>query len=384
MIEVSKFCGFLEDENISFYTGVPDSQLKPFCDFITAKWGTDGNHIIAVNEGNAVALAAGHFLATGKVGLVYMQNSGLGNAVNPITSLTDPEVYGIPVIYMIGWRGQPGVKDEPQHIKQGQITEQLLNILGIQYVPVSQQTSESELYELYKKKLKPLLSEGRSVAFLIEKGALVNSTSFCYSNQNTLTREHAIQIMLDQQPVQSINVSTTGKASRELFEYRENTQADHQRDFLTVGSMGHASMIALSIAENVNVPVWCFDGDGAMLMHMGALALIGNRKPRHFIHVLLNNESHETVGGMPTISTNMYWITISKTLGYAASYQVHTEKELKQVLGQVQQQNGPVFIEVLVAIGSRSDLMRPNIKPIENKQNIMKYLNTVVENRNGI
>lgn len=374
MVQVEAFYDFLVEKEISYFTGVPDSQLKPFCDFITAKLGTGRKHIIAANEGNAVSLAAGYHLATGKVGLVYMQNSGLGNAVNPITSLTDTEVYGIPVLYMIGWRGQPGVKDEPQHVKQGKITLQLLQLLDIPYFIIDSNTTMDEIRNVYEESLQKALCNGKSAAFVIAKNAFDKVFGIQYANEYELSREEAIKIIIDHQEAEDIIVSTTGKASRELFEYRETKGQSHEMDFLTVGSMGHASMIATAIAENTSKKVWCIDGDGAIIMHMGALALIGNRKDDNFYHILLNNGAHETVGGMPTISYSLDWGKAVDSFGYRGYYRAENGSELSAVLNKVKQESGPILIEVMVNLDSRENLGRPTIKPIDNKKDIMEYI----------
>lgn len=374
MINVADFYEFLADNGIDYFTGVPDSQLKAFCDFITLKYGTGKNHIIAPNEGNAVALAAGYHIATGNTGLVYMQNSGLGNAVNPITSLTDLEVYGIPIVYLIGWRGQPGVKDEPQHVKQGKITLELLETLGINYFIIKKETKLEELKNAYKNTMETTLKNGKSVAFVVEKDAFEADGKFEDNNNNELTREEAIKAIADSVEEASIIVSTTGKASRELFEYREKNNFGHEKDFLTVGSMGHASMIGLSIAENSNKKVVCIDGDGAMLMHTGAAALIGSRKPENYLHILINNGAHETVGGMPTISYKIDWQNAVKSFGYTNAYKASSIAEIEHYIKSAQGTKGPVLLEIMTNAQSRMDLTRPNIKPIDNKINIMNYL----------
>ncbi|MDF2944226.1 MAG: phosphonopyruvate decarboxylase [Herbinix sp.] len=374
MINVEDLYEFLQDKGICYFTGVPDSQLKPFCDFITLKHGTGNRHIIAANEGNAVALAAGYHLATGMVGMVYMQNSGLGNAVNPITSLTDLEVYGIPVIYMIGWRGQPGVKDEPQHIKQGKITLDLLKLLDIEYIILTENTTLEDVKVGYSDIFEKAIKEGRSVAFVVEKDAFENAGKTVNNNTNCMTREEAIQIIVDFQDKDDIIVSTTGKTSRELFEYREAKGEGHEKDFLTVGSMGHASMIATAIAENSARKVWCIDGDGALIMHTGAAALIGCRKPKNLYHILLNNGAHETVGGMPTISYSIDWVTVMNALGYQKSYKASTRKELYDILSVARLSEGPIYIEILLNVSSRENLTRPTIKPIDNKKEFMRFV----------
>lgn len=375
MLSVVELYDYLKENEITYFTGVPDSQLKPFCDYITAKLGIGKQHIIAANEGNAVALATGYHLATGKIGMVYMQNSGLGNAVNPITSLTDPEVYGVPVLYMIGWRGQPGVKDEPQHVKQGKITLELLKLLDIEYMVISKDSTLADVNTVYQDRFKKAFEIGKSVAFVVEKDALESVNQLMNNNSYSMTREEAIQVIVDAQDEKDVIVSTTGKASRELFEYRESKGESHEKDFLTVGSMGHASMIALGIAENSSKRVWCIDGDGAMIMHTGASALIGSRKPEKFIHVLLNNGVHETVGGMPTISYDIEWGKTVRSFGYRHIFQVASKKELSDILLKVKLIEGPTFIEVMINVGSRNDLTRPNVKPIDNKRNFMCLFN---------
>ena len=374
MVNVEELYKFLHDQEIRYFAGVPDSQLKPFCDYITGRLGIGKEHIIAANEGNAVALATGYHLATGKIGMVYMQNSGLGNAVNPITSLTDPEVYAVPVIYMIGWRGQPGVKDEPQHVKQGKITLDLLKLLGIDYYIISKETTMRDLADVYGGSFSKLLKQGKSVAFVVEKGGLQEAGLQEYKNSYPMTRERAIQIIASQLGENDLIISTTGKASRELFEFREKTGEGHNKDFLTVGSMGHASMIALSVAEYSNKKVWCLDGDGAVLMHTGGLATIGKRKPVNLYHILLNNGAHESVGGMPTFSYDMNWQEAARAFGYKLEVQAKDEEGLLNELQRMKGMQGPILLEVFIGLGSREDLIRPTIKPSDNKKDFMWFI----------
>ncbi|MBE6487665.1 MAG: phosphonopyruvate decarboxylase [Methanosphaera stadtmanae] len=374
MINVVEFEELLKENDVSFYTGVPDSQLKAFCDFIEDKYGISDKHIIAANEGNAVALASGFHLSTGKYGLVYMQNSGLGNAVNPITSLTDPNVYNIPVVYVIGWRGQPGFKDEPQHVKQGAITTDLLELLDIDYEILTKDSTMDELKELFANDFSKKLKKGKSVAFVVSKGAF-ESFKTNKSNNNQLSREDAIKTIVDNLSLDDIVVSTTGKASRELFEYREEKNQGHSNDFLTVGSMGHSSMIALSIALNKkNKKIFCFDGDGAVLMHMGSVALIGSKSPENYYHILFNNQAHETVGGLPTIMGDIDIGNIALNCGYKKVYTVSSRDELNDTFQTFKEKEGPVLLIVNVSIGSRSDLGRPTTTPIENKNSFMNKL----------
>src|SRR5574344_836479 len=235
---------FLKEFN--FFTGVPDSQLKPLCNYLMSTYGISDKHIIAANEGNCTALAAGYYLSTGKIPVVYMQNSGIGNIINPVASLMNDKVYGIPCIFIVGWRGEPGVHDEPQHVYQGEVTIKLLEDMDIRTFVITKETTESELHEKLDE-FKNLLAKGKQVAFVVKKGALEFDGKVEYKNDNVMQREEIIKHIVKYSD-NDIIVSTTGKASRELFEIREANKQDHSHDFLTVGSMGHSSSIALSIA----------------------------------------------------------------------------------------------------------------------------------------
>ena len=293
---------FVRVLNADFYTGVPDSQLKALCNYLMNTYGIDPlHHVIAANEGNCTALAAGYHLATGKVPVVYMQNSGEGNIINPVASLLNDQVYAIPMIFVVGWRGEPNVHDEPQHVYQGQVTLKLLEDMGIEAFVLSQETTEAEL-EQAMSSFRQLLEKGKNVAFVIRKNALTYTKKVRYANDYPMQREEIIRHITYASGKDPI-VSTTGKASRELFEIRAAEGQTHGTDFLTVGSMGHASSIALGIAlQRPDIRVWCIDGDGAALMHMGAMAVIGQNAPKNLIHIVINNEAHETVGGMPTVA----------------------------------------------------------------------------------
>lgn len=368
------FINTIEKElNVSFYSGVPDSLLSPFTGELVNKYGISDKHIVAANEGNAVGLAAGYHLATGEVPCAYMQNSGQGNMVNPFASLMAPEVYKMPCVFVIGWRGEPGVKDEPQHVFQGEITCSLMELLKIESVVVSSDTTIEEL-EKMAGELNEKLTAGFCVAFIIKKGSFSIENKPKYSNPYELKREDAIRCVVecaDDLPI----ISTTGKASRELFEIREQNKQSHQYDFLTVGSMGHSSSIALAVAlQKSDKKVICVDGDGAMLMHMGSMALMGTVCPANLIHILLNNEAHETVGGMPTVAGNIDAGKIAEACGYQVVYKVDTAEALKQVLREALANKKLTFIEVCVALGAREDLGRPTTTAIENKEAFMKYL----------
>lgn len=363
----------LEILNKDFFAGVPDSQLKELCNYLMEKKGIGKDHIIAANEGNCVGLAAGHYLATGEIPVVYMQNSGLGNIVNPAASLLHPKVYGIPCIFIVGWRGEPGVHDEPQHIYQGEITETLIHDLDMDYFIITKETATEEITAAMKE-FDRLLEQGKSVAFIVKKAAFESESRISYQNENTLTRENAIEKIVDV-AAEDVIVSTTGKASRELFEIREHKKQGHQRDFLTVGSMGHSSSIALGIAMNKpNTKIWCIDGDGAVLMHMGAMALIGTNKPKNMVHIVINNAAHETVGGMPTAAGNIDLLQIAKGCGYPVQLRVDSEAELLRVLEQAKVSTELIFIEIKCNIESRMDLGRPTTTAQDNKKSFMDYL----------
>lgn len=365
---------FVSALGCDFYTGVPDSQLKALCNYLMNNYGIDEkHHLIAANEGNCTALAAGYHLATGKVPVVYMQNSGEGNIINPVASLLNDKVYAIPCIFVIGWRGEPGVHDEPQHIYQGQITCDLLDLMDIENFIIDKDTTVEEL-EKVMDDYKNVLDSGKCVAFVVRKNALTYEGKVEYVNDNLMVREEIIEHIVDVTGEDPI-VSTTGKASRELFEIRESRNQGHKYDFLTVGSMGHTSSIALGVAINKpDEKVWCIDGDGSTLMHMGSLAVVGNIKPSNLVHVVINNGAHETVGGMPTVADNMDLVSIAEACGYSYAVSVDNFEDLDSELEKVKSLDELCFIEVLCSIGAREDLGRPTTTAIENKENFMKYL----------
>ena len=357
-----------------FYTGVPDSQIKALCNYLMNTYGIDPkHHLIAANEGNCTALAAGYHLATGKVPVVYMQNSGEGNIINPVASLLNDKVYAIPCIFIIGWRGEPGIHDEPQHIYQGEVTVKLLEDMDIKPFIIGTETTDEEV-EKAMSDFREILAKGKSVAFVIRKNALTYDGKVKYENNNTMVREERIQHIVKytgEDPV----VSTTGKASRELFETRVANGQSHKYDFLTVGSMGHSSSIALGIAINKpDTKIWCIDGDGAVLMHMGSMALMGANAPKNMVHIVINNGAHETVGGMPTVAENINLVEIAKACGYPNAVCVDNFNDLDKELEKAKDRNELSFIEVKCSIGAREDLGRPTTTALENKEKFMGYL----------
>ena len=414
MVSPGFFAQELRRGGVDFYAGVPDSLLKSFCAWLQDNIGP-ASHIIAANEGAAVALAAGHYLASGRPGCVYMQNSGEGNAINPLASLTDADVYGIPVLLLIGWRGCPGVHDEPQHVKQGKVTLSLLETMGIPYSVLSADEAEvsSQIADVCR-----VLASGRTCALVVRKDtfsksdpvistpdSVISTLGSVISTEpegrveKSLSRETAIQMVAGAAGPSDVIVSSTGMISRELFEFREAAGQGHERDFLTVGSMGHANQIALGISlEKPGRRVWCFDGDGAVIMHMGSMATVGVKGKSNFVHVVFNNGAHDSVGGQPTVGLQIDLPGIARACGYRNVLSVSTEKELLEALGSVistpgsvistlgsvistepegrveKSLCGPVFLEIKVRKGNRPDLGRPTTTPLQNRDAFMKFL----------
>jgi phosphonopyruvate decarboxylase len=369
MISPADFLEQLKHRGIGLFTGVPDSLLKNFCALVDDQGG-DVGHIIAANEGNAIAIAAGYHLGSGKLAAVYMQNSGLGNTINPLTSITDPEVYRIPLLMIIGWRGEPGIKDEPQHVKQGRITPGQLELLEIPHWILE---ADSDPKSVLDEAFATLQSSNSPVALLVRADTFSNYKSQRKTPQlSALKREDALRQVLSLASPDDVVLSTTGKTSREVFELRvERDEA--QRDFLTVGGMGHTASIALGVAlGNPARRVLCLDGDGSLLMHMGALAIIGDLKPTNFVHVLLNNGAHESVGGQPTVAGGLDFSAIASAVGYSAYFKASTLEELTAVWPAINGQVGPLLLEIRICAGSRDNLGRPTSTPDENKRAFME------------
>ncbi|MCB0726146.1 MAG: phosphonopyruvate decarboxylase [Ignavibacteria bacterium] len=376
MIRPEDLFNYLKTKGIDFYTGVPDSLLKNFCSYVTDSSPKE-KHIINSNEGAAVALASGHYLSSGKPALVYMQNSGLGNAINPLLSLTDPEVYGIPMLLMIGWRGEPGKKDEPQHIKQGKVMLGMLDSIGIRHEHLSKDTIDYS--EKIDKLIDEMLKENSPVALIISEGTFESYDLKASEKESVsdfkLRREDALKIIIDNISENDVIVSTTGKTSREVFEYRELKGQGHQNDFLTVGSMGHCSQIALGIAiEKKDLQVFVLDGDGAVIMQMGSLAISGSEAPENFKHIVINNGAHDSVGGQPTAGFEINFTEIAKACGYKSVSSAQDETGIKNEINKLMNSAGPSFLEIKVSKGARKDLGRPTTSPHQNKEAFMNYL----------
>lgn len=373
-MDAKAFLDGLATLGVDFYTGVPDSLLKPLCDTLLDAYGLTGRHVVAADEGGAVALAAGHYIATGKPGMVYMQNSGIGNAVNPAASLLHPLVYGIPCVFTVGWRGEPGVHDEPQHAYQGTVTREMLELLGLTVFELHAGTSP-EGFRQALDAFGPLLAQGRSVAFLVHKGGLTGTSAAPTGNGRALRREQALRVLLAASQPEDYFVVTTGKASREVFELREALGQPHTRDFLTVGSMGHAGMVALGMAKaRPDAAVWCLDGDGALLMHMGALLIEAQQRATNLIHVLLNNGAHESVGGMPVAGGGVWFAPIARAAGFEATFTAESQAELTNLIPRVRAAARAklCFLEIMLGPGARAELGRPTQSPEQNLAGLMQ------------
>ncbi len=361
------------DTGVEFWSGVPDSLLKPLCAYV-ADHAPDGRHVVAANEGGAIALATGHYLATGSPGAVYLQNSGLGNAMNPLISLADPAVYGVPMLLIIGWRGEPGRHDEPQHVKQGAATIPMLEAIGLPHFVAP--SDEAGFADCVGTAVRQATSESRPVAIVVPKGTIGGYTpAERPASALPLSREAAVGLIAGAIPDRAVIIATTGKTSRELFEYRSRSGQGTERDFLMVGSMGHASQIGLGLAlADPERPVWVLDGDGATIMHMGSLAVIGEHAPPNLFHVVLNNHVHDSVGGQPTPSERTDFAAVALASGYRQAETVSSEQNLLAAVARMAADQGPAFLNVLVRPGARPDLGRPDTSPQHNKTALMEWL----------
>lgn len=378
-MKASVFLHEIKEIGINTITGVPDSTLKQFCDAVQFDNGKEFNHYVTANEGAAVGLATGEYLATKRPALVYLQNSGLGNIINPLASIANQEVYGIPMLYVVGWRGEPGKKDEPQHAYQGKITCKLLEVMDVPYSVIGMETTDVQIKEIIKK-AETVLNENRQYAIVVKKGTFEKESEFTWKNGYELVREQALKNILQCVYKDAYIVSTTGKISRELYEQSDALYGGHNRLFMTVGGMGHASMIAYGMAQaDKSRKIVCIDGDGAVMMHMGALAFIAKQSPSNLLHIVINNAAHESVGSMPTGFSGGTYAQIAASCGYRNTYMVKTEAELKTVIKDAINRNELSLIEVMVSLEARSDLGRPKESARENRMDFMREYHNVVE-----
>lgn len=376
MTTPSLFYSTLKKNKIDFFVGVPDSLLKNFLYYISNKVNKK-NHIIAANEGTAVAIAAGYNIAKKKIPFVYLQNSGLGNLINPILSMTDKKVYQIPMLVMIGWRGEPNIKDEPQHKTQGEVTIKLIQsikkkVLILDGREKSDIKKITQAIEVSKKNSEP-------VFLLVRKNTFTNLVPIYKDTKNNfkLRRQDAIKEILKNLKSNYKIVASTGMISRELYEIREENKDSHVNDFLVVGSMGHASQIALGIATQTKKKIICIDGDGALLMHLGGLTTIGSLKIKNYIHIVLNNEAHDSVGGQPTAANNINICKIAEGCGYKNVFgSLKKISQIKHYLKKCIHSQGPSFIEINVQKGHKKNLGRPKKSPLNSKLAFLKKFNS--------
>jgi len=376
MFSPKSFHKILINSGVTFYTGIPDSLLKSFCYYIDDNVSCE-NHIIAANEGGALAIAMGNHLSTKGIPLIYLQNSGLGNLINPLLSLADREVYSIPGVLLIGWRGEPNEPDEPQHKKQGRITLELLNAMEIPFNILDKNMSNSEITKIVSSCVNSSKSKNQVHALVVRKDFFEGYKSKDSSpNKFDLTREKSIQIIINSLNSNDLIVSTTGLASRELYEYRQTTKKDHSKDFLVVGGMGHANQIALGVSlSQIKKRIICLDGDGAIIMQMGSMPLIGTSTSKNLVHFVLNNGAHDSVGGQKTAALEIDLTLIAKGSGYQHVISVDNENDLANQLLKINHLEGPIFFEIKVQKGFRLEVGRPKETPLENKIKFMSNFN---------
>ncbi len=372
------FLEAIHKRGIDKIAGVPDSTLKQFCDELQFR-GDVFSHDVTANEGAAVGIAVGSYLGSGKPACVYMQNSGLGNIVNPLTSLAHTDVYGIPMLYVIGWRGEPGVKDEPQHVFMGKVTCSMLEVLDVAYSVIDKHTTTEELEGILDQAW-AAFSQNRQYAIVVKKGTFAPDREHIWGNGHELNREEALGTILECLPKDACIVSTTGKISRELYEQSDARFGNHDNLFMSVGGMGHASMIALGVAgAQKDRKIICVDGDGATLMHMGSLAFMASQAPKNLYHIVINNQAHESVGAMPTGCMDIPIAEVARTVGYKYATRITTMEQLREIGDVIAEKQGPCLFEVMVGLDSRADLGRPKESARENKESFMKYLGRLTD-----
>lgn len=376
-MKASAFLREVRKAGIKTITGVPDSTLKQFCDAIEIDNGNEFNHYVTANEGAAVGLATGEYLATKRPCLIYLQNSGLGNIINPLASIANQEVYGIPMLFVVGWRGEPGKKDEPQHVFQGKVTCNMLEVMDVPYDILDKETTDMQLAQIMER-AQAALSENRQYAIIVKKGTFEDEKEFLWENGYELVREQALKKILECVYEDSFIVSTTGKISRELYEQCDALYGNHNKLFMTVGGMGHASMIAYGMSQaDRSKKIVCVDGDGAVMMHMGALAFIAKQSPSNLLHIVINNAAHESVGAIPTGFSGQTFAQVAAACGYKNTYTVKTLSELEAAVNNIKNKGELSLIEVMVALNARADLGRPKESARDNRIKFMQTYDSI-------
>ncbi len=379
-IAAAHFVDQLAALGVRFVAGVPDTIL---CELAGRLGAPDSplRHLVACNEGAAVAAAIGHHLASGAVAAVYLQNSGLGHAANPLASLAAPEVCSIPLLLLVGWRGELAddgtqLADEPQHRLQGRLTPAQLDLLGIAHETLG--PADSDPAAALRRLLRLALRRQRPVALLLRRGTFAPAPAGSVgpplaAGAPQMSREQAIEACLRALPAGAATVATTGMASRELFDLRRRRGEPHDLDFLVVGAMGHASHVALGLCcADPGRPVLCLDGDGAALMHLGALASCAGA--RGLLHVVLNNGAHESVGCQPTSAPALRLAALARACGYARVATVRSAASLEAAVRDFLEGGQSGFIEAVCRVGHRADLGRPALAPREAARQFMRAL----------
>lgn len=376
MVELKKFQECLCDEGVEFITGVPDSLLNDFCLYAEASLPRD-RHIIAANEGNAIGLAAGYHFSTGSIPLVYMQNSGIGNAMNPLLSLTNKDVYSVPLVLLIGWRGDPAVKDHAQHNKQGELTPILMDNMGIPYKIIDRE--DESAFDAARWAVETARIQNSPTALIVKKGILAKAEKEQLGPEDcalSMSREDAIETVMKNVSQDALCVATTGRATREVYEQSGMQGRGHDKDFLNVGAMGHASAIANGLALGAKKrQVICFDGDAAAIMHMGSMTTSGMLGSSNILHIVLNNGVHESVGGQASAGFQINFTAIAENSGYRTiGREVKTASELADAVKELRGGEGPAFIDVHIHKGIRSDLPPLKIDHHDLKEQLIKNI----------
>ena len=366
MIRAQSLINVLKKNNCKFFTGVPDSVLKEFSRLLPRK--NKKKHIIATNEGSAVAIGIGHYLSTKKMPVIYMQNSGISNALNPLISLAHKQVYSIPLVLVIGWRGSPDIKDEPQHMVKGKITKQILKLLNIKYIIVN---SKNDLIK-FDKQIKLAKKKKTILACLIKRGVLEkNRKKILKKDYFKLNKEYFLKTLLENIPAKSKIISSTGFNSRELL-YLKDKYKFHKYDyFYLVGGMGHTSSVALGYSLSSRKKIICIDGDGSMLMHLGSIKTVGSLANKNFKYILLNNNTHDSVGGQCTYSKNINFEKLSNSLGFKKFFSIKEKFNLKKKIKRFINYKNCCFLEVKIGSSKIKKLPRPK-NLIKIKQEFMK------------
>ena len=374
-MDTFEFYNYLLSHKITFFTGVPDSLLKEFNNVIQKNTEPQNHHITA-NEGSAIALATGYNLATKNIPLVYLQNSGFGNMINPLMSLASDKVYSIPMLIIVGWRGEPGIKDEPQHLSQGECMVDLINSLKIPFNILSNNIDDSK--KIIDSTIESIKLTSKPHIILVKKNTFQKySNKIDIINNYPIYRKEAIEHVVNFFN-KDIILSTTGKISRELLETINEKKLSQDNIFLNVGAMGHVSMISLGIAMNTKKRVICLDGDGSVLMHMGNLTNIGTSNCSNLIHIVLNNGMHESVGIQPTKGFDINISEIARKCGYSDPIIIDKEDQISNIFNYISSNKlvGPILVEIRInnKVNYSHELARPKDLPIERKNNFIEFI----------